>query len=141
MWLGLVPQAEQALAQALALQPDLPFAQRGAVELSLQEGKYSQAVAQSRKLVEANPTDATALTAAGNAHLFAGNLEQARDRFERAYAISPEAQHLGRFVRVLLGYTLWKAGQRERAQKLFEEYRTVAQGELAKGSESPDFQL
>ena len=134
--LGAFSEAEEAIRKALALQPDLVSALTDAVTLSLTKAEHAQAEQQSQKIVPRYGDDVGAWIAAGDVPLFARSYEQARHHYERAYALSRTASSWGRYIPVLLGYTLWKTGERERAQRLFEEYRAFARNEMERGNES-----
>jgi eukaryotic-like serine/threonine-protein kinase len=136
--LGLFPEAQAAVDRALALRPDLPLAYLNAVLLSLVQGRDAEAVEQGRMLLTTSPGNARAWATAGTALQFSGDLARARTHFERAYEMSPTGFDLmRRHVAVLLGHTLWAAGEQERARVLLEESRSLASAQIAAGNQGP----
>ena len=132
--LGMFRESDGVLNQALALHADVPQVRRQAIWTYLLQGRPALAVEQARQLTPGNPTDPAAWMVAGEAYLSSGDLPRARKHFERAYAISHTTADLGGYVPVALGFTLWKAGERARARRLFDEYRAFARHQLAKKS-------
>ena len=137
--LGLYRQAEEMLGRALALQPDLPQAQMDAIRLALARGNDAEARERSERLVSQNAEDAGARLTAGEAYVFSGDYRRARELFQEAYAMAPQIRwEWGHSAPVLLGYTLWRAGEREKAQSLFADFEVFAHDELKRGNEAPD---
>jgi tetratricopeptide (TPR) repeat protein len=131
-------QAQSAVDRALALRPDLPLAYLNAVLLALVQGHDPEAVEHGRMLLTTSPGNARAWATVGTALQFSGDLARARTHFERAYEMSPTGFDLmRRHVPVLLGHTLWAAGEQERARGLLEESRSLATAQIAAGNQGP----
>lgn len=135
--LSLLDRAEQALEHASSVQShDHPQVLMLAIGIALCRRDLGRAVQLGEALAAAVPTDASAQLVAGDAHLFAGNEDRARLFYERAYTLSPDGEGIRHYAPVLLGYVLWRAGERSRAQQLFREYREMATQEVAEGSQN-----
>ena len=132
--LGLLERAEQANRLSLALEPDFILAIVNQAHVDLFRGDVAAATEAVKKLASDHESNPYALMSAGWIYILAGEPERASEPLERAYELSPTAYGEG-YVRVRLGYTLWQAGERERAVKLFEEFEHFAADQLEKGNE------
>lgn len=88
-WMGRVDDAEQAVSQALALQPDLPGAALMHARLLGWQGHHGQALAALDRLLEADPRDPEIWAARGSVHLAQGAPASARADFEQALRLNP----------------------------------------------------
>lgn len=132
--LGLLDRAEQGNCASLAMEPDfvLPVVNQAHVELF--KGDPAGAMNTVESLTSEDESNPYALQSAGWILILAGEHKWAREPLERAYTLSPDAAGEG-YVRVRLGYTLWQAGERERALKLFGEFERFAAEQIKKGNE------
>lgn len=86
---GGLLQAERLLSQALALQPNLPFARRRLAQTLLRMGQPAKALATLQPLLTKGDEVAQTYSIAGEAYIQTGNLEQARASFDRAVKLEP----------------------------------------------------
>jgi TolB-like protein/DNA-binding SARP family transcriptional activator/tetratricopeptide (TPR) repeat protein len=137
--LGLFDRAYEANDALLALEPDNMEGFRNRVLLAIfAEDDPAAAVARAEDYVARHPDHPRAWMNAATAWLYYGDHDQARGYLERMYERSPTAWYLGRGVAVQLGYTLWKAGELERARRLFDGFERFALEEIAGGNEDPE---
>ena len=85
-----------------------------AIDLAMQ-GRWREAVAVNRALLESFPDDVSALTGLGGAFAGSGQLEAALEPYQRASELSPNDPVL----RERIGETLAQLGQREAAANAF----------------------
>lgn len=135
--LGLPDRAAEALERARALQPP-NHPQVGMLEigLALLRGDHERARAVADRLSMDAPTDPSAQLVAGDAYLFSGDLNGAGLHYQRAYALSPEAEGIRHFAPALLGYVVWQQGDSLPAERLFAELEALARDELAEGHDN-----
>lgn len=81
--------AERVLSRALALHPNLPFARRRLAQTLLRMGQPTKALAALQPMIIGGNKDPRTYALAGEAHIQAGNLEQARISFESAVKLDP----------------------------------------------------
>ena len=81
--------AERVLSRALALHPNLPFARRRLAQTLLRMGQPTKALAALQPMITGGNKDPRTYALAGEAHIQAGNLEQARISFESAVKLDP----------------------------------------------------
>jgi TolB-like protein/Flp pilus assembly protein TadD len=135
--LSLADRAEAALAGARETQPaDHPQLRMYDVAIALQRGQHARARAIADSLAADAPSDASALLTAGDAYLFSGHLVGARVYYQRAYALSPTAEGIRHYAPALLGYVLWRQGDRARAERLFADVEELAREEISKGHDN-----
>jgi TolB-like protein/Tfp pilus assembly protein PilF len=134
----LLPErAETALASARETHPaDHPQLRMYGVGIALQRGQHLRARAMADSLAAEAPTDVSALLTAGDAYLFSDHMEGAAVYYQRAYALSPAAEGIRHYVPALLGYVLWRQGERVRAESLFTEMEQLAREEISKGHDN-----
>jgi tetratricopeptide (TPR) repeat protein len=89
--LGALPQAENLLAQAVKLAPGLPIATALLARLYVRSGQPDRALEILQPALAATEPAAELLLIAGEAHLQAGNPEQADQAFARAAKIAPNS--------------------------------------------------
>jgi tetratricopeptide (TPR) repeat protein len=86
---GDLAAAEAALARALALAPDAPFARGNLGLLRIAQGRLDEAEAIFEGLAAADPRDVLAWASLGRIEALRARPELARQHFERALAIDP----------------------------------------------------
>jgi len=116
-------KAEEYLKKALELQPDLDIANGGLIFCYIAQGKNQEAIEHSQKYLSVSPNSLGALECAGHTALLSDNYEQAKQYYQKANAP------------VYLGFTYWKTGQKEKAQKLLQESLDLFQARLEQGGE------
>lgn len=89
--LGALPQAENLLSQAVKLAPGLPMATALLARLYVRSGQPDRALETLQPALAAAEPAAEMLLIAGEAHLLAGNPEQADQAFARAAQIAPNS--------------------------------------------------
>ncbi len=89
--LGAMPQAENLLSQAVKLAPGLPIATALLARLYVRSGQADRALETLQPALAAAEPAAEMLLIAGEAHLQAGNPEQADQAFARAAKIAPNS--------------------------------------------------
>ncbi|MFQ6114374.1 MAG: protein kinase, partial [bacterium] len=124
-------RAKEMYHKALELQPDLGYAHWELSTIYLEEGKYQQALESSQKILTLNPKDFTGLIATGDVELFSGKFTQAKQYYEKAIEIDSSRGDV--FAR--LGFILWKTGEKDQAQKMFDYCLRVAREQLGQGNE------
>jgi TolB-like protein/Flp pilus assembly protein TadD len=135
--LSLPQKAEAALASARETQPaDHPQLRMYDVAVALQRGQHTRARATADSLAADAPTDVSALLTAGDAYLFSDRLGEARVYYQRAYALSPTAEGIRHYAPTLLGYVLWRQGERAWAERLFSDVEELSREEISKGHDN-----
>ncbi len=124
-------KAEQWLNEALDLQPDLISAHWGFTYIYLVEGRYQKAIQKGQKILSIDPDSVDGLTAIADAEFFSGNLLQAKQYYEKAAGKNPMRGNL----LTSIGYILWKTGQEEEAQKMFDQTLKSSQNQIEQGNE------
>ena len=97
----------------------------------LAEGKYQKAIQSAQEILSADPNEFIGLIASGNAELYSGNYDRAKQYFGKAMAIDPTRGDL----LTRMGYILWKTSQRDEAQKMFSQSLKIAQEAIEQGNE------
>ena len=120
--------ADQALATALTIDPDLPAATayRGVVFVALHRFVDARALAQG--VLEGTPDDPTALATLGDASLELGDLEGARKAYTRLATVAPSAA-----ASVRLGHLAFIAGDPTSAVRLARAAVRQADDEETRG--------
>ena len=135
--LRLPDQAAAAVARATETQPhNHPQIRTLGISIALQREDHARARALADSLAVEAPTDPSAHLIAGDAYLFSGELARARLHYTRAYGLSASAEGIRHYAPALLGYVLWRQGERERAERLFAEVEALAQEEIARGHDN-----
>ncbi len=88
-WMGRVDDAEEAVAQALSVDPSLPGAALMHARLLGWQGRHQQALTAMNALVQAAPDDPEIRAARGSVHLARGAPAAARADFEHALLLNP----------------------------------------------------
>jgi len=127
--------AEEWFKKSLDLKPDFMVAHLGLLWVAMAQKNYDQAIEYSRKLTLENPKNVHYLSISGDAELFAGNPMNAKQLYERAFAISPSGSSMGRRYSTVLGYIHLITGERDSAGHYFEESLSFDQKEIDQGSE------
>ncbi len=83
-------KAEEAYAQALALDPDDPTALRGIGDIDYDHAKYDQAVAAYQHYLKHQPDDPEVRTNLGTMYLYSGNADQAIREYRKAISSKPD---------------------------------------------------
>jgi serine/threonine protein kinase/Flp pilus assembly protein TadD len=139
VYLDLCEYAKSVLwhTKAMELEPDLIFAHAGLIYTYLAQEMFEQATAQARKALSIAPDDVRALSWAGDAGLFSGDLGRARCYYERVRENSTtETSQSGAVsIAARLGYIHFKAGEMEAAEELFREGLERANKLLQQGNE------
>jgi adenylate cyclase len=112
-----VELATDAVAQALALDPELPRAVAVQGLLLADKGDRVQGLVLAQRAVELDPNDATGWLWLGLSQLEAGYLQAARESFERARRLDP----LSGIHALYLGGVLSQLGDRVAATEVLEE--------------------
>ncbi len=131
-------KAEEWLNKSVNLQPDLRWGHHTLNWLYLARGDYQKAIARSRETLAKFPDDPVCFDTAGDAELFAGNDEAAKELFQKAVALDPIGYAWGRRYATVLGYLLWREGQRDSARARFEKSASMDQEEIAQDTEASD---
>ena len=131
-------KAEAWLNKCLKLQPDLRFGHHALNWLYLARGDYQKAMARSRETLAQFPDDPVCFDTAGDAELFAGNFAAAQELFEKAVELDSMGYAWGRRYLTVLGYLLWREGQRDSARTRFEKSANMDQEEIVQETESSD---
>jgi serine/threonine protein kinase/Tfp pilus assembly protein PilF len=126
--LGDTVRARKYLERALDLRPDFEYAYWGKVNLFMIQGKYQEAIAESKKLLEIAPEGFTAQDIAGEAQFFAGN-------FAKAVVYSEKAAAINRRVSARLAVCYQRLGREDTARALCTFVEQSVQGQLEQGSE------
>lgn len=132
--LGLLHRAEQENLAVLSLDPNQVNATVNQGHVDLFQGDTTAVVNAAEKLIDQNPSNSYALMAAGWLLIFVDQPERARESLERSYKLSPSASGEG-YTRVRLAYTLWLAGEQDRAIELFHEFENFANEQIERGNE------
>jgi TolB-like protein/DNA-binding SARP family transcriptional activator/tetratricopeptide (TPR) repeat protein len=136
-------RAEELLHQARTRWPESIGTAADAVLLPLLRGRLELARRRALELVARFPDYAGSWMIAGDVSLFSGDLPEARERYQRAYRMAPEAYYpvyTFRFSALTLGYVQWVMGERAMARALFQEFREFARREAARGLDAPAVQ-
>ncbi len=136
-FLGEQGKAQEWVKKALDLQPDLSFAHSTLAIVLLRDGQYSRAVAESQKIVTGSPDALEGLMAGGVCRSFAGDLQGAREYFEKALAVDSQWSVIPVWVRptTRLAHIALKAGDRKQALALLDRSAGIDHTQLDAGSE------
>jgi serine/threonine protein kinase/Flp pilus assembly protein TadD len=131
-------EAERWLHKALELQPDFVYPHRDFVYMYLAQGNFDKARTHSQKALSLAPDEMDTLLWAGDVELYSGNVPQAKQYYEKAMErCSKEMRGVTcMVVASCLGYTNWRTGEKQEAQRLFGDALEIAEGMLKEGSES-----
>jgi eukaryotic-like serine/threonine-protein kinase len=122
-----IPLAEQYLNKSLELQPDFVYPHQDFVEIYLAQGKNQLAREQAQKALSIDPESNESLAYAGSVELSSGNYEKAKAYLEKSLTPGWKVQ---------LGFALWKLGQKDEAEKLFQKILQSGQDRVSRGDES-----
>jgi adenylate cyclase len=131
--------AEQWIQRSLDIEPDHQWAFLQLVWVDLDRQRFDPARERVRALLRTQPDHITGLFVAGDVALFAGDWTEARDHYERIFALMPDARLAGVWfsVRTGLATALFRLGDRTRAALLFEQALADAHARLDRGEEIP----
>jgi len=125
--------AERWLRRAVELSPTFSSARILLVYLLLSGGHHDAGSAELDALLTQREGDPETLNFAADVALMQGDHPRAKRLYERALTLGPDSRNFYRARRVKtgLGFTLWMAGERETAQRLFNERRAIRIQEFA----------
>jgi serine/threonine protein kinase/Flp pilus assembly protein TadD len=141
--LGNYRKAERFFKQAMNLQENFIWAYRDLIALNIVRGNDEAAIQYSQKVLSIAPDEPGPLMWAGNAELFAGNYEIAREHYEKIFQnISrTDTRFIFKYALVPLGFIYWRNNQKDKANLIFNQYLQSAKLELEEGSEVPRISL
>jgi tetratricopeptide (TPR) repeat protein len=131
-------KAEAWMNKCLNLQPDFHWGHYTLNWIPLARGDYQKAIARSRETLAKFPDDPICFDTAGDAELFAGNFDAAKELFQKAVELDSLGYAWGRRYVTVFGYLLWREGQHDSAQVRFEKSASMDQEEIAQGTEASD---
>jgi serine/threonine protein kinase/Tfp pilus assembly protein PilF len=131
-------KAEEWMNKSLNLQPDYGWGHHTLNWIHLARGDYQKAIARSRETFAKFPDDPICFDTAGDAELFAGNFEAAKELFQKAVELDPIGYAWGRRYVTVFGYLLWREGQRDSARARFQKSASMDQEEIAQDTEASD---
>lgn len=131
--------AERWFSRSLEVQPNDPWAHTHLVYMDLDRGRFDSARTRANALLRTEPGQVTALFLAADAALWAGAWAEARDHYERLYALAPDARLAGVWfsARTGLATALHRLGDRARAAPLLGRALADAHARLDRGEEFP----
>ncbi|MEE8114201.1 MAG: tetratricopeptide repeat protein, partial [Nitrososphaerales archaeon] len=124
-------KAEAWAKKAMELQPDLPSANINLAEIYLLQGKQEEALAQSQKALSSDSL--WAVETAGIIAVTLGDYAKAEEYFRQALSVGSKGSGI-RYTR--LGHVLWRTGQQDEAQELFNHSLQLDQSELDQGNQT-----
>lgn len=135
-------QAATWLERALEIRSDY-IALTAYVYLELNRAEPARAVERAQLLLDHDRDSVLGLRSMGDATLFAGNLEKAKDCYDRLYRVAPESRHPTIFTttRLLAGYCAHVSGEAEQAAALLDEAMSRTIDELEQHHEHPGIPL
>jgi len=130
-------KAEQWVEKSLELKPDFTDSNALLILSYLVQGKTLEAVEHGQKFISMLPRNFYALVWAGESALFAGDISQARQYYQKVAELSPE--HVNGLIGICnltrLGYIYWISGDSVEAQKLFTKSLSFDQKQIEQGNE------
>lgn len=134
--IGLLDRAGNEARSVLSVAPNLPYAVRNEALIGLLRGDTATALQAAGRLASDDRPEARALLSAGMLFLLSGVEDtRALEPLERSYSMSATAENRKFYTPVLLGYTLWQLGDRERAERVFREFQRFAHERIEDGNE------
>ncbi len=112
-----LPKAEKHFARAAKTAPAAPDARNNYGAILVRLGRRKEAAAEFAASLALNPNQASALVNLAQIRIQENDLTQARDLFDKAKAIAPDAEILRALLMISLGL-----GERERAAREYAEY-------------------
>ena len=126
-----LPKAEKHFALAARVAPNAPETRNNYGAILLRLGRKKEAAAEFTASLALNPNQLSALVNLGQIRTAEGNSAVARDLFEKAKAIEPDAEILRSLVIISLGLR-----EKERAAQEFAEYAAALKAESASTEKS-----
>jgi len=130
--------AKEWFKKSLDLKPDYMIGHLGLLWVAMAQKNYKRAIEYSQKLTLENPENVHYLSISADAELFAGNPMNAKQLYEKAFAISPSGFGRGRRYSTVLGYIHLITGERDSARHFFDQSLSFDQKEIDQGSEDGD---
>ncbi|UCC38606.1 MAG: protein kinase [Candidatus Aminicenantes bacterium] len=136
-YLNDIAKAEQWEEKSLELNPDFIDSNAVLMLSYLVQGKNLEAVEHSQKLFSMFPRNVYIFMWVGETALFAGDIPQARQYYQKAAELSPGQVNglIGIRNSTRLGYIYWISGDSVEAQNLFTKSLSLDQKEIEQGNE------